>query len=84
MRTNGGVNLNASDWIHGLGALLFGGGLLLSVVAWLWGPSVWNALQRERIRRQPFPPAWRDILRRRMPAFAQMPADVQLRLKDIK
>ena len=75
--------LNASNLIHELGALLFAAGLLLSVMAWLWGPPVWNALRRQRIRRQPFPPAWRDILRRRMPAFAQMPADVQLRLKKL-
>lgn len=77
------MNLNASDLIHWLGALLFGAGLLLSVVAWLCGPPVWNALRRQRIRRQPFPPAWRDILRRRMPAFAQLPADVQLQLKKL-
>jgi Mlc titration factor MtfA (ptsG expression regulator) len=48
----------------------------LVVAAWLWGP--WR---RAGIRRQPFPPAWREILRRRMPAFARLPADVQLRLK---
>ena len=77
------MNLNASNLIHGLGALLFAAALLLSVVAWLWGPPVWNALRRQRIRRQPFPPAWRDILRRRMPAFAQLPADVQLQLKKL-
>ena len=75
--------LNASNLIHELGALLFAAGLLLSVMAWLWGPPVWNALRRQRIRRQPFPPAWRDILRRRMPALAQMPADVQLQLKKL-
>ena len=77
------MNLNASDLIHGLGALLFAAALLLSVVAWLWGPPVWNALRRQRIRRQPFPPAWRDILRRRMPAFALLPTDVQLQLKKL-
>ena len=83
MRANGEVNLNASNLIHWLGASFFAAGLLLSVVAWLWGPPVWNALRRGRIRRQPFPPAWRDILRRRMPAFAQLPADVQLQLKKL-
>ena len=39
------------------------------------------ALRRNRVRRQPFPHAWREILRRRMPAFAGLPADVQLQLK---
>ena len=66
-----------------LGALLFAAALLLSVVAWLWGPPVWKAVRLQRIRRQPFPPAWRDILRRRMPAFVELPADVQLRLKKL-
>lgn len=62
-------------------AALFATALLLAVVAWLWGPLLWRAARRARIRSQPFPPAWRDTLRRRMPAFAQLPADVQLRLK---
>lgn len=66
-----------------LGALLFVGPLLLSVAAWLWGPPVLAALRRQRVRSQPFPPLWRDILRRRMPAFALLPADVQLRLKKL-
>lgn len=66
-----------------LGALLFVAALLLSVVAWLWGPPVLAAQRRQRIRRQSFPPLWRDILRRRMPAFARLPADVQLRLKKL-
>ena len=66
-----------------LGALLFAAVLILTVAAWLWGPPVLAALRRQRIRRQPFPPLWRDILRRRMPAFALLPADVQLRLKKL-
>ena len=66
-----------------LGTLLFAATLLLSVAAWLWGPPVLAALRRQRIRNQPFPPLWRDILRRRMPAFALLPADVQLRLKKL-
>ena len=60
---------------------LFAAVLLFSVPAWLWGPPVWRAARRARIRRQPFPLPWREILRRRMPAFARLPADVQLRLK---
>ena len=53
----------------------------LLVGAWLWGPAVVAGLRRARVRRQPFPKAWREILRRRMPAFARLPADVQLQLK---
>lgn len=52
-----------------------------AVAAWLVGPQLLAALRRARVRRQPFPPAWREVLRRRMPAFAQLPADVQLQAK---
>ena len=55
--------------------------LLTLASAWLWGPPVVAALRRERVRRQPFPAAWREVLRQRMPAFARLPADVQLQLK---
>ncbi len=64
-----------------LNPLLFFIALGLLAAAWLVGPPLWLALRRERIRRQPFPAAWRDILRRRMPAFARLPADLQLQLK---
>jgi Mlc titration factor MtfA (ptsG expression regulator) len=60
---------------------IFSAFLILSVPAWLWGPPMWRAARRMRIRRQPFPLQWREVLRRRMPAFARLPADVQLRLK---
>ncbi len=56
-------------------------GILLAASAWLWAPPVWRQLRRARIRRQPFPAAWREILRRRMPAYARLPADLQLQLK---
>ena len=55
--------------------------LALSVAAWLWAPAAWRGLRRRRIRAQAFAPHWRDVLRRRMPAFALLPADVQWRLK---
>jgi hypothetical protein len=56
-------------------------GLALSVAAWLVGPAVWLELGRARIRQQPFPKAWREVLRKRMPAFRALPADLQLQLK---
>lgn len=62
-------------------ALLFFAALALAVAAWLWGPPLSTALRRARVRRQPFPRAWREILRRRMPGFVRLPADVQLQLK---
>jgi Mlc titration factor MtfA (ptsG expression regulator) len=61
--------------------LLFFIALAMVVAAWLVGPPLLQALRRERIRRQPFPAAWRDILRRRMPALARLPAPLQLQLK---
>lgn len=54
---------------------------LASVLGWLAGPALLARWRRARVRRQPFPPAWRQVLRERMPAFAQLPADVQWRLK---
>lgn len=55
--------------------------LLLAVPAWLWGPPVVRELRRARIRRRPFPPAWRQVLRQQMPLFRRLPADLQLQLK---
>jgi len=54
--------------------------LLLGAGAWLAQPWV-LARRRERIRAQPFPAAWRRILRRRVPLVARLPAPLQLRLK---
>ena len=62
-------------------ALLFIAGLVLAVVAWLWGPALWSNWRRERVLRQPFPASWREILRQRMPYFRRLPPDLQLQLK---
>lgn len=64
-----------------LGPLLFFLALLVAVLAWLAGPAWLAHVRRARVRRQPFPRAWREILRRRMPAFARLPADLQLQVK---
>lgn len=69
------------------GAFLFPVGFLALlaavVVAWLRGPAWLAAWRRRRVRAAPFPAQWREVLRRRMPAFARLPADVQLRLKKL-
>lgn len=56
--------------------------LLAAIVAWgLVGRSLWRAARRARIARRPFPPGWRDILRRRFALWPTLPAHVQLQLK---
>ena len=39
--------------------------------------------RRRAIREQPFPAAWRQILKHRMPYFRALPADLQLQLKKL-
>jgi MtfA peptidase len=41
----------------------------------------WRRHQRSRIMARPFPAPWRDILKRRLPYFRLLPADLQLQLK---
>ena len=52
-------------------------GALAALLAQPW----WTERRRARLRALPFPPAWRRILRRRVPAVARLPADLQQRLK---
>ncbi len=54
---------------------------LLLVVWWLTEP-VRVAHRRRRLMQQPFPSAWREILRRNVPYVRTLPADLQLRLKE--
>jgi MtfA peptidase len=71
-------------WVNALNttlALLLVGLLLFSSWAWLAGPAWWRGRQRQRVRQQPFPASWRQVLRARWPAFAQLPTDIQLQLK---
>ena len=60
--------------------LAFAVAVFLGVAALLAQPW-WVARRRERARERPFPAAWRRILRRRVPAVARLPADLQRRLK---
>ena len=61
--------------------LLIVSGLTLLVVAWLLGEPILVAYRRRKLRGLPFPAAWRDVLRRRVPYFRLLPADLQLQLK---
>jgi Mlc titration factor MtfA (ptsG expression regulator) len=60
-------------------------GILVVVIgltgAALLGPTLARQWHRQRIARQPFPAAWRDIVRRRVPLVSELPAARQLRLK---
>ncbi|MDO9002112.1 MAG: zinc-dependent peptidase [Aquabacterium sp.] len=54
-------------------------GLLL--VAWFIGQPWLTERRRRHWRSQPFPPAWRAILKKRVPYLRALPADLQLQLK---
>ena len=60
---------------------LFLAGVLLLAGLWLWAPPMATALRRARVRRQPFPRAWREVLQQRWPGLRRLPADLQLQLK---
>ena len=47
----------------------------------LAGPTLARQWRRQRIARRPFPAAWRDIVRRRVPLVRELPPAQQLRLK---
>jgi MtfA peptidase len=53
----------------------------LLFILWVIGQPWWVARRRERVRRRPFPQAWRQVLRRRLPYLRRMPVDLQLQLK---
>ena len=56
-------------------------GVALLVAGWFAGEPLLVEWRRARIRRRPFPDAWREILRRRVPYFRLLPADLQIQLK---
>ena len=60
--------------------------LLLVVIAvvpigYIFAKPIWRERQRFRIKTLPFKKSWRSIIQKRMPYFRQMPADLQLQLK---
>ncbi len=55
--------------------------LALLLVLWLLGQPYLTARKRDRLRKQPFPKAWRVILKRRVPLVRRLPVDLQLELK---
>jgi len=55
--------------------------LALLLILWLAGEPWLTERRRKKIRARPFPAAWRDILKRRVPYVRALPADLQLQLK---
>ena len=64
--------LVALGWVFAIAAIA-AGALATPTLARLW--------RRQRISRRPFPAAWRELLRRRVPLARELPAAQQLRLK---
>jgi Mlc titration factor MtfA (ptsG expression regulator) len=60
--------------------LVMAGVVILGMVALVAQPW-WAERRRARLRATPFPVPWRRILRRRVPAMARLPTDLQLQLK---
>jgi Mlc titration factor MtfA (ptsG expression regulator) len=55
--------------------------LALLFILWLLGKPYLLERKRSKIRRRPFPTAWRNILQLRVPYVRAMPVDLQLQLK---
>ena len=55
--------------------------IALLMIGWILGQPYLRRWKRQRIMAQPFPHAWRKIVKRRLPFFWALPADLQLKLK---
>ena len=51
------------------------------VIAWLVGEPFLIAWRRKRLRAQPFPTQWREILERRVPYVRRLPGDLRRQLE---
>lgn len=65
-----------TSWV--VAGLLVAGAALLALPLARRG---WREARRARLRRRPFPAEWREILRRRMPAYRRLPPDLQQQLR---
>ena len=54
---------------------------VIALIAYILLKPRWLERNRNKIKSQAFPKAWRAILKRNVPYFYSMPADVQLQLK---
>jgi len=55
--------------------------IVISLIGYIIFKPKWIQQQRNRISSQPFPKEWRTILKKNVPYFYSMPADIQLQLK---
>jgi hypothetical protein len=55
--------------------------LALVALAWPFAGPLRTRWRRARLARTPFPPAWRAIVRRRVPLVRRLPADLRLQLQ---
>ena len=53
----------------------------IAIIGYLVAKPYWREHKRDKIRSRPFKKKWRKIIQQRMPYFKQMPADLQLQLK---
>lgn len=53
------------------------------VIAFIVGYPRWQAIQRHRIAKRPFPKEWRKLLQNNVPYYRLLPADLQLKLKGL-
>ncbi|WP_299495510.1 M90 family metallopeptidase [uncultured Shewanella sp.] len=53
----------------------------ISAIMWILSRNWRVERKRNKIKSQPFPKAWRNILKQRFPYFNAMPTDLQLQLK---
>ncbi len=55
--------------------------IALAIIGYSMAKPHWIEHKRDKARRLPFNKQWRKIIQQRVPYFKQMPADLQLQLK---
>ena len=55
--------------------------VVIGLIAFILYKPKWIQYKRNKVKSQPFPKEWRHILKRNVPFFYSMPADLQLQLK---
>lgn len=55
--------------------------VIIGLIGFILLKPKWISRKRNQIKSQPFPKEWRAILKRNVPFFYSMPADIQLQLK---